>query len=369
MPSSLDLESIQQLITNRLDDSVIGDKAIAGIIGDAPSHYSKSPALWNVAFRRLGMNTIYLPFDVQDAQVGQLLQALRNSQRFIGINVTVPHKVRAIDFLDEIDADAKRIGAVNTVVKNRDGKLVGYNTDGAGFIDSMLLTAPDETAAFIDSLDGMSVLLLGAGGSARAVAFHLSDHIGSGKLIIANRTRRHADELAAEIAKLGRNAVSIEESAIDRWATQVGLLVNSTTKGQGGVRKLAGGAATILEPYSALAPAKPPALADDGSTDFEKRWYQIARDDIEANNQASRALAHSIPTATRFYDLIYHPPETVFLHHAKETGHLVMNGKTMIVRQAVRAFCKHICLDQLTALNRNDDATFNLVTEVMFDSW
>ena len=84
--------------------------AIAGIIGDGPSHYSKSPALWNAAFGRLGMNAIYLPFDVDHARVGVLLRTLRNSQCFMGINVTVPYKVRVIDFLDELDGGAARIG-------------------------------------------------------------------------------------------------------------------------------------------------------------------------------------------------------------------------------------------------------------------
>jgi shikimate dehydrogenase len=369
MQTSGDISSIQRLISNRLDESAIGAKAIAGVIGDGPSQYSKSPAMWNAAFSRLGMQAIYLPFDVADAHVGDLLQVLKNSPRFIGINVTVPHKLRVIDCLDELDRDAARIGAANTVVKNSDGKLVGYNTDGAGFIDSLLLTAPGEAAAFIEALGGMNVLLLGAGGSARAVAFHLSDHIGEGKLIIANRTRIHAEELAGEIAKLGRQTLAIDEAAIARWAPTVGLIVNSTTKGQGGVRKLADGKATLLEPYSALAPANPPLLADGAAKNFEKRWYDRAQADVGANNEASLALARSIPPATRFYDLIYHPTETVFLQHGQRSGHRTMNGKSMIVRQAVRSFCHHICRTRLIELDRNEEETFRLVTAVMFQAW
>ncbi|MGH7886978.1 MAG: shikimate dehydrogenase family protein, partial [Candidatus Binatia bacterium] len=289
MESTIDIAAIHKLIANRLDESAIGDKFIAGIIGDAPSHYSKSPALWNAAFRRLGMDAIYLPFDVESAHIGALLGALRNSHRFMGINVTVPHKVRVIDFLDELDADATRIGAVNTVVKTPNGKLIGYNTDGAGFIDSLLLAPPGEREAFIQSLDGMDVLLLGAGGSARAVAFHLSDHIGNAKLIIANRTLEHARSLAAEISKLGRQALAIDEMGIPNWAPRVGLIVNSTTKGQGGVRKLSDGKATILAPYSALAPANPPVLADGAAANFETQWHDRAHADIAANNEASAA--------------------------------------------------------------------------------
>lgn len=369
MEPTSEIEAIHRLISNHLDEFAIGDMLIAGIIGDGPSHYSKSPALWNAAFSRLGMNAIYLPFDVDDAHVGALLNALRNSRRFMGVNVTVPHKVRVLDFLDELDADAARIGAVNTVVKNANGKLSGYNTDGAGFIDSLILPPPAEREAFVKSLDGMDVLLLGAGGSARAVAFHLSDRIGKGKLIVANRTREHAESLAGEIAKLGGQAFAIDEMEVANWAPKVGLIINSTTKGQGGVRKLSDGKATILAPYSALAPANPAVLADDTAPNFEQQWRDVAQADIAANNQVSESLAQSIPQDTRFYDLIYHPEETVFLRQGRLTGHRTMNGKSMIVRQAVLAFCRRICRPMLIELGKNQDETFRAVTEIMFRAW
>ena len=371
MESNGEIAAIQTLIANRLEPSAIGSKSITGIIGDAPSQYSKSPALWNAAFSRLGLNAIYLPFDVDDAQVGALLNTLRASNRFLGVNVTVPHKMRVIEFLDSLDADATRIGAVNTVVKHSNGKLVGYNTDGAGFIDSLRLPAPGERQPFIGTLDGMDVLLLGAGGSARGVAFHLSDHIGKGKLIIANRTRTHADQLAAEICKLGRHVLAAEENEIPYWARRVGLIVNSTTKGQGGVRKLSGGRVTMLTPYSALAPANPPVLAEapEVSANVETRWQAQAQADVASNNQAALALAQSIPPDTRFYDLIYHPPETVFLRQGRSTGHRIMNGRSMIVRQAVLAFCKRVCLSQLSEMGKNNDQIFQEVAEVMFGAW
>lgn len=369
MPLAKDIAAIQQRISNRLDPSIIGEKAIAGIIGDGPSHYSKSPALWNAAFRHLGMNAIYLPFDVTDARVGELLGALRDSESFMGINVTVPHKVRVIDFLDEIDPGAARIQAINTVVRTSEGKLIGYNTDGEGFIDSLLLPQPVRREAFMRSLDGIDVLLLGAGGSARALAFHLSDHIGKGKLFIVNRTLAHAQSLAGEIQKAGNEAIAIDEAQVPSWAKDVRLVVNSTTKGQGGIRKINDGTSTILEPYSALAPADPPALANVKDSEFERRWRAKARANIEANNRVSEALAKSIPRDAGFYDLIYHPEETVFLRHGRLTGHKTMNGKNMIVCQGVLAFCKRICRWQLSDLNKNNEATCREVAEVMYRAW
>ena len=219
------------------------------------------------------------------------------------------------------------------------------------------------------SLDGIDVLLLGAGGSARAVAIHLSDHIGKGKLIIANRTVAHAQSLADEINRLGRQALAIDEAAIAAWAPKAGLIVNCTTKGQGGIRKLSDGMATMLAPYSALAPADPPVLAKNLGDRFEAQWREAARSDVETNNRRSATLAAAIPQETRFYDLIYHPEESVFLHHGRMSGHRTMNGKSMIVRQAVIACCKRICQPQLADLGKDNDATFSQVAEVMYRAW
>jgi shikimate dehydrogenase len=369
MAQLLSINHIHRHISNRFEANAIAGKNLAGIIGDSPSRYSKSPALWNAAFRHFGMSATYLPFDVDDTQVDDLLRLLRDSEQFMGANVTVPHKVRVMDFLDELDPGAARIQAVNTVVRSADGKLTGYNTDGEGFIDSLLLPTAEHRQSFMPSLDGIDVLLLGAGGSARAVAFHVSDHIGKSKLIISNRTLAHARSLAGEITKLGRQAIAIDEQDVSIWAPKVGLIINSTTKGQGGVRNLSNGMATMLAPYSALAPAQPPLLPENLGDGFEMQWHAAAGNDIEANNRSSETLAATIPAATRFYDLIYHPEETVFLHHGRQTGHRTMNGKNMIVCQAVIAFCRRVCRRQLQSLGKDTPGTQREVTEVMFASW
>ena len=368
MAAILSISEIHKVISNRLDEKALANKMLAGIIGDAPSQYSKSPALWNAAFRHFAINAIYLPFDVDAVHLADLLRLLRDSEQFIGVNVTVPHKVRVIDFLDELDAGAARIQAVNTVVRDSNGKLTGYNTDGEGFVDSVLLPTPEHPQGFVFSLDGMDVLLLGAGGSARAVAFHASDHIGKGRLIISNRTLAPARSLAGEIAKLGRRAIAIDEADVPIWAPNAGLIVNATTKGQGGMRKVVPGQAIILEPYSALAPATPPLLPENLGARFQNQWQLAARSGIKANNNHSATLAATIPTTTRFYDLIYHPEETIFLRHGRETGHQIMNGKSMIVCQAVIAFCK-ICRQHFKAPEKDTQATQREIAEVMFANW
>ena len=360
--------AIQKCIVNRLEDSALDEKSIAGVIGDAPSHYSRSPRLWNAAFDDLGIHAVYLPFDVDDAHVGNLLAALKDTERFIGVNVTVPYKVRVMDYLDELDPGAQRIQAVNTIVRSRSGRLIGYNTDGEGFIESILTRQPGRAESFLSSLKEMTVLLLGAGGSARAVAFQVSDLLEGGQLVICNRTLQHAMSLAADLQKTRCHPLGISEKELAAWAPKAGCIINCTTKGQSGVRKLPNGMAVTLEPYSALAPAHPPALAESISQEQNTRLPATAAADIDANNSVSMALARSVPPETRFYDLIYHPEETIFLRQGRITGHPTMNGKGMIVNQATIAF-KLICNAELQARNIDNAQTHKQILEIMYRAW
>jgi shikimate dehydrogenase len=370
MPSHAEIAAVQSCLSNVLDADGAGEGVFAGVIGDAPSHYSKSPALWNAAFCHLGINASYLPFDVENARVGELLSVLRKSEHFLGANVTVPHKVRVLDFLDDLDPGAARIHAVNTIVRAAGGRLVGYNTDGAGFIESILQRQPGRNESFLPSLKGMTALLLGAGGSARAVAFHVAEKLDGGRLIICNRTVEHAVLLSEEIQKDGHVAIAVDESDLSDWAPQAGIIINSTTKGQGGIRKLAGGKATSLESYSALAPAHPPALgANLTPGDFSARWNDIAKADVEENHRVSMDLVKAVPPNVPFYDLIYHPEETVFLRHGRMTGHPTMNGKAMIVNQAVIAFWDRICRTRLLAMGIDTPQARRQILEIMYRAW
>jgi shikimate dehydrogenase len=367
----LNIAAVQKLITNQIDPALLCKNQIAGIVGDGPSLYSKSPRLWNAAFRHLGIDAVYLPFDVPDRAVGDLVSALKKSERFLGVNVTVPHKIRIIDYLDELDSAAQCIGAVNTVVRTAAGKLIGYNTDGAGFVESLLTPQPGERESFVQELSGKRVLLLGAGGSARSVAFRLAELVASGQLLICNRSAEHGQALAAEIEKAGYRATAIHEDQAPVWAPRCALIINSTTKGQAGLRILGDGKMTSLEPYSALAPARPPAVLSNGSSDeqAETEWRLTAEADIASNQQSSLRLAQSIPKDVSFYDLIYQPEETVFLRHGRLTGHRTMNGKAMIISQAVIAFCSHICRAHLSAMGRDNPDTRRSVRDVMYASW
>lgn len=371
MAASELIAQLQKFLSNSLAGAHPRDHAICGILGDAPSHYSKSPRLWNAAFEQLGMKAVYLPLDIVDSKVGGLLAMLRSSQQFLGANITVPYKVRVMDFVDELDPAARRIGAVNTIVRSAEGKLTGHNTDGAGFIASILEPQPDRNESFIGSLKNMNVLLFGAGGSARAVAFHVADRLEGGQLIICNRTIDAARALAAEITNAGARALAIAETEVSDWAPRAGLIINSTTKGQGGMRKLSDSRATLLESYSAMAPANPPAFpeAEAVNPDFAERWARAAKSDVEANHKLSQELMARVPSNARFYDLIYHPAETVFLRQARAAGHTAMNGQAMIVNQAVTAFCDHICAAELRRRGLDTSAIRRRILEIMHRAW
>jgi shikimate 5-dehydrogenase len=221
------------------------------------------------------------------------------------------------------------------------------------------------------SLEKTDVLLLGAGGSARAVAFHLSDMLHEGQLLIANRTVDRAISLSSELQKNGRKAKAIDEAEVGVWARKVGLIINSTTKGQGGFRKLPDGSVITLEPYSSLASAHPASITQSDFDDpqIRQNWLQSGQADIDANNQTSMTLARSIPQNVRFYDLIYHPEETVFLGHARLTGHQTQNGQAMIVCQAVIAFCRRICKQHLIQTGKNNADSYRAIAEVMNAKW
>lgn len=362
---------IQACIYNRLDRNAVGKKMIAGIIGDAPSDYAKSPSLWNAAFRALEMKAVYLPFDVDHSRLPELVQALKKSDQVMGVNVTVPYKVKIMEYLDGLDERARQIKAVNTIVRTRDGKLVGYNTDGKGFLESIVAPQPGREDPFVESLKGIDVLIIGAGGSARAVAFHLAKAMENGQLLISNRTPETARDLAGDIKKNSGNARAIKENEVPEQAPKAGLIINCSTKGQGGIRKNPDGKATSLEPYSALGPANPAAIAesDYGKPHFYRDWLSASLNDIEANNRLSLHTALSVPLHVGFCDLIYFPIETVFLSHGRLSGHRTMNGKRMNVTQAVDAFFHKVCGEYLKKLGKHNPRTYKRIYKIMWEAW
>lgn len=198
-----------------------GKAKLAGVIGWPVSH-SRSPRLHGYWLREYGIDGAYLPMPVPPDRVGDALRALP-LLGFAGTNVTVPHKEAALAAVDEADAMARRIGAVNTITVLEDGRLSGTNTDGFGFLENLAAGAPGWPA-------DRPALVLGAGGASRAIIVALIDS-GIPEIVICNRTVARATALANEFGAPCR---------VEAWDRRgacmddAGLLVNTTTLGMTG---------------------------------------------------------------------------------------------------------------------------------------
>ena len=197
------------------------------IFGDPVSH-SISPVMQGAALRALGIDMVYLAFRVEPADLGSAVGAIK-TLGLRGLNITIPHKERVLEFLDVVDETARALGAVNTIL-NDDGILKGYNTDAVGYIWSL-------EAETDFTLRGRSALVVGAGGAARAVVYGLASG-GVARIIIANRTVARGEALSAELAAVCPGveirAISLEGAELTGYLKEVDLLVNATSLGMKG---------------------------------------------------------------------------------------------------------------------------------------
>ena len=202
-----------------------GETRLIGILGDPVSH-SLSPRMQNAAFDAMGLNITYVPLPVAPAQLEAAVAGLR-AMRFIGANVTIPHKVPVSGLLDRLDVSARRAAAVNTIV-NDDGVLTGHNTDGTGFIRALAETA------VVDFRQAATVIF-GAGGAARSVAMALAE-AGVSHITLVNRTLARADELKAliEAEFPAVTVVAAFPDAAARLLSASKIVINATSLGMDG---------------------------------------------------------------------------------------------------------------------------------------
>ncbi|MCQ6558385.1 shikimate dehydrogenase [Paenibacillus mendelii] len=204
-------------------NAVDSHTVLFSVIGD-PVRHSKSPIMMNRAFRERGINGIYTAFHVQGERLGDFIAGVR-AMGIRGVNVTIPHKLEVMPFLDVIDESAQVIGAVNTIV-NDNGKLTGYNTDGLGYVRSLKEEVEPELA-------GKRILILGAGGATRGIVYALLRE-GVSEITISNRRVERAQELAdtfggsADIRAIGSDAIreACASAEIVIHTTPVGMYPN-----------------------------------------------------------------------------------------------------------------------------------------------
>ena len=198
-----------------------------GLIG-FPVGHSISPPMQQAAFDQLGIDAAYELWETPDVEIPVRIESLR-SVDILGANVTVPHKLRVMEYLDEISESAQVVGAVNTII-NRNGRLSGENTDVPGLARAVAETGfrPDQRS---------TAVILGAGGAARAAILALSA-VGIGSISIQNRTLSRAEQLALEFESFGAHALATSDD-LDRALESASVILNATSIGwEGGASPL-----------------------------------------------------------------------------------------------------------------------------------
>ena len=267
-----------------LSGFISGRTRICGIIGD-PIEHTMSPVMHNAAFKNKGLDYVYLPFRVKPEDLGKAIEGMR-ALNIRGLNVTIPHKVAVIQFLDELDPLAGKIDAVNTIV-NDDGILKGYNTDATGFLQALIEGGIEPK--------GKRVVILGAGGASRAISYILVER--GAQIVILNRLLEldWAKELASRILQTFAReveALELNRENLARVLEKADILVNATKVG--------------------MSP------------------------DIDETPVNSGLLKPNLVV----YDIVYNPIKTRLQREAEVAGATVISGLDMLVWQGALAFEK-----------------------------
>ena len=270
-----------------MEKRISGHTRLLALIG-SPVGHSGSPAMYNYSFQKLGLDYAYVAFDVKEDGVKEALDAMRLFD-MRGMNVTMPDKVEAARCVDELSPAARIIGAVNTIV-NEDGKLIGYNTDGEGFVNNL----KDHGC----EIKGMKMAVAGGGGAATAICVQCALD-GVRELTIFNkkdaffeRTLETAEKIKAAVPTCVVNVYDIDDVAkMTEEIKDSDIFVNATVVGMKPMDDQ-----SVVKDLSALSP---------------KLWVS---------------------------DIVYNPEETKLLKDAKEAGCKCVGGKGMLVWQGASAF-------------------------------
>jgi shikimate dehydrogenase len=260
--------------------AISGKTRVCGVIGD-PIEHTLSPAIQNAAFNHLKLDFAFLAFKVKAPNLEDAIRGVRGLG-IHGLNVTMPHKEAVTAFLDEIDQTAKLLGAVNTIL-NDDGRLCGFNTDGVGALNALRENGV--------ALSGKKLLLLGAGGAAKAIAFSLAKEVD--ELVLLNRTRKKAEELAGSLNRaLGKKVTSdiLSPRSVQKNLQDSDILINTTSVG--------------MHPNVNQSPV-------------ESEWL---KPDLAV------------------MDIVYNPIETKLAKDAKAAGAKVISGVEMLIYQGAASF-------------------------------
>jgi len=261
--------------------SICPQTKVYALIGNPVSH-SMSPAIHNAAFVALNLDCIYVAFQVED--VKNALAGMRALDNFRGMSVTIPHKIEVMQYVDEIADVDRHIGSINTVVKE-DGKLIGFGTDGPGALKAIGDAGVE--------LAGKNVLMLGAGGAARAIAFTLAQKGDIGKLVLLDINEEFLARLTGDLQS-GTDAViasgTLNPAAVEEHMASSDLIINCTPVG------------------------------------------------MHPNEDSTLVPDYLFKPGQVVFDVVYNPLETKLLRQAKAKGLRVIPGVEMFINQAILQF-------------------------------
>lgn len=269
------------------------DTKLGAIIGTDIGH-SKSPAMMNAAYEKLGLDAYYYPMNIKEEDFGDVIRGI-SKMNYMGLTITIPYKLEVMKYLDEIDRTAEIIGAVNTI-KITEGKMKGFNTDGEGFVRGL---EADKGVNVAES----TFVVVGAGGVSRAIMTVLASRKAAGagepgiptcekKIYLANRTMKRAEELCDKLNKLVCNCcvpVPLDET-LAQYIDKADVLVNATNVG--------------MPPQQDMTPV-------------------------------DTAMLHS---GMLVADVIYNPRKTKLLEAAESMGCDIVNGQSLLLHQGKMAF-------------------------------
>ena len=260
--------------------TISGKTRVCGVIGD-PIEHTLSPIMHNAAFQSLGLDYVFLAFKVKPPQVEAAVNGMR-ALNIRGLNVTMPHKTTVIDHLDRVDLSAQIVKSVNTIL-NKESLLFGFNTDGVGALKALRESGVEPK--------GRKVLLLGAGGAARAIAYTLSKE--ADELAILNRTCKDAQNLAKLLEKTANKKIvsgSLSPGEIQNSIQDSDILINATSIG--------------MKPKAEESPVPLKLLSPNLAV----------------------------------MDIVYNPLETKLVKDAKSVGAKVVSGVEMLIYQGAASF-------------------------------
>ncbi len=247
------------------------DVKILGVIGN-PVKHSLSPLIHNFIYDKYSINAVYLPIEAKLGYFEKVLDGLCFLENSVGFNVTVPFKERALKSMDHLSLEADAIGAVN-VIKRGEDKLIGFNTDWIGFVESLRVNGVEDIE---------SALVVGVGGAGKAVIYGLI-RMGVPKIFVTNRDKV---KLGMVTERFGANVYPIDWDRVDEIIGVIDLIVNATSVGL------------------------------DGASELPFDLSRLKKDAV-------------------VYDTIYNPPLTPFLKRAKDLGLRFINGLDMLILQAL----------------------------------